>query len=196
MMMPVMSYVLSNPSPRRLLRRCAPRNELSWLSLRAQRSNLPAAASASSLSLPGEDGAAVDDGLLSAALHRAAVERRVLRFRAEPVGIDAPQQVRIEHYQIGGRARGQPADLEPENARRVDGQPAQHLDQLEMTVVVELERQRQQGFQPDDAVGGRAERQPLRILVPRRVIAGDRIDRAVAQSGDDGAPVGLAAERG
>src|SRR3981081_3921043 len=38
--------------------------------------------------LPREDRAAVDDRVLGAALHRAAVERRVLRFRAKPVGVD------------------------------------------------------------------------------------------------------------
>ena len=64
-----------------------------------------------------------------------------------------------------------------------------------MPVVVQFERQRQQRLQPDDAAGRRAERQALQILVPRRVVAGDRVDRAVAQTLDDGAPVALAAQR-
>ena len=65
-----------------------------------------------------------------------------------------------------------------------------------MAVVIKLERQRQQGFEPDDPVGRRAERQPLGILVPRRMVAGDCINGAVAQPLDDGAPVSFAAQRG
>src|SRR3954463_4045370 len=103
------------------------------------------------LPLPREDRAAVDDRLLGAALPRAAVERRVLRFRAEPVGVDAPRDVGVEQHQIGRVAGGQATDLQPENACRVDRQPAQHLDQFEMMVVKELERQWQQRLEPDDA---------------------------------------------
>src|SRR3712207_5045915 len=45
---------------------------------------------ASRLPLPREDRAAVHDRALDAALHRASVERRVLRLGAERVGVDAP----------------------------------------------------------------------------------------------------------
>ena len=65
-----------------------------------------------------------------------------------------------------------------------------------MAVVIKLERQCQQGFEPDGPVGRRAERQPLGILVPRRMVAGDCINGAVAQPLDDGAPVSFAAQRG
>ena len=79
----------------RLLRRCAPRNDtLDGSSLRAQRSNLVGRDPGSSLAP--EDRAAVDDRALDPALHRAAVERRVLRFRAELVGVDPPRRVGIE----------------------------------------------------------------------------------------------------
>ena len=113
----------------------------------------------------------------------------------EPVGIDAPGGVRIEDDQIGRRARLKSPHLQPDNPRRVDGQPPQHLEQRQMAVVIKLERQRQQRLQPDDAVRRRAERQAFRILVPRRMVAGDRVDRAVAQPLDDGAAVGFAAQR-
>ncbi len=69
------------------------------------------------------------------------------------------------------------------------------VEQPEMPVVDQLQRQRQQRFQPDDAVARRRERQPLRILVPRRMVAGDDVDRAVRETGDDRPPVGLAAQR-
>src|SRR5437762_5737409 len=109
------------------------------------------------LPLPGEDRAAVDDRLLGAALHRAAVERRVLRFRAEPVGVDLPRDVGVEQHEIRGTAGNEPTDPQTENAGGVDRQPAQHLDQFEMMIVIELERQWQQRFKPDDAAGRRAE---------------------------------------
>src|SRR5215471_18225125 len=64
-----------------------------------------------------------------------------------------------------------------------------------MAVMVELERQWEQGLQPDNTVGGRTERQTFRILVPGRVIAGDRVDRAVPQAFDHRLPVPLAAQR-
>ncbi len=110
-----------------------------------------------------------------------------VEMRHAPVG--------IEQHQIGRRARFKPPDWQPQDLRRVAGQPRDHVEQAQMTVVVQFERQRQQGFEPDDAVGGRAERQPLRILVPRRMVAGDRVDRAVAQPVDDGAAVPFAAQR-
>src|SRR5437764_1207361 len=109
------------------------------------------------LPLPDEDRAAVDDRLHGVALHRAAVERRVLRFRTKALGVDPPGHVGIEQHQIGRAARHKPPDIESENARRVDRQPAQHLDEFEMAVVIQLERQGQQCLQPDDAARRRAE---------------------------------------
>jgi len=52
-------------------------------------------------------------------------------------------------------------DLEPEDARRVDRQPPNYLEEGEVAVVVELERKGQKSLQPDDAVARRAERQAL-----------------------------------
>ena len=63
-----------------------------------------------------------------------------------------------------------------------------------MAVVEELERQRQQCLEPDDPIGRGAERQALGILVPRRMIAGNRVDRAVAQAFDHCPPVPFAAQ--
>ena len=65
-----------------------------------------------------------------------------------------------------------------------------------MAVVIKFERQWQQGFEPYSAVRRRTERQPLRILIPRCVVAGDCVDRAVAQSVDDGATILFAAQWG
>src|SRR5215469_4650291 len=51
-----------------------------------------------------ENRPAVDDGQFDAALHRAAVERRVLRFGAEAFGLDTIRRRRVEDDEIGGRA--------------------------------------------------------------------------------------------
>src|ERR1700749_4947422 len=60
---------------------------------------------------------------------------------------------------------------------------------------MEFERERQQRLQPDDAAGCGGEGQALRLLILRRVVADDRVDRAVAQTGDDGAAFVFRAQR-
>src|SRR5689334_14857883 len=100
------------------------------------------------LTLGLKDRAAVDDRAPHPALHRAPVERRVLRFRAKIVGADAPGVVRVEKNEIGGSTRRQPANRETEDTGWVRGQAAHQVDEAEMAIVVELERQGQQRFEP------------------------------------------------
>ena len=70
------------------------------------------------------------------------------------------------------RSAGAPGASRPTSGRRMRAgltvSRRSSVEQAEMPVVVQLQRQRQQRFQPDDAVGRRAERQALQILVPRR----------------------------
>src|SRR5271168_2274112 len=106
-----------------------------------------------------ENGSAVDDRQLYPAADRALVERGVLRFRAERVGTDLPGEIRVEEHEVGRRADSQTADRQVQDMRRVCGQKPNHIKQTEMAVVIELERQRQQCLEPDDAVSRRAERQ-------------------------------------
>ena len=79
--------------------------------------------------------AAVDDRAPHPALHRAAVERRVLRFRAELVGRDPPGHIRVEQDEIGRRAGRQPADRQaaecaagPQVRRRISFEQAEMAD--------------------------------------------------------------------
>ena len=125
----------------------------------------------------------------------AAVERGVLRFRAERVGVDPPRRVGIEHDQIGRAAGAEPPGVEPENAGRAATSAAAKPRSGSYGGCGRVRATAAAASPADNAAGRRAERQALRILVPRRVIAGDRVDRAVAQALDDGAPVALAAQR-
>src|SRR5580704_7926789 len=52
-----------------------------------------------------KDRATVDHGQFDAALYRPAVERRVFRFRTEPVGLDTELRVGIEDHEIRRCAR-------------------------------------------------------------------------------------------
>src|SRR3546814_1095619 len=61
--------------------------------------------------------------------------------------------------------------------------------------VDDLQRQRQQGLQADDARLGDGEGQALRLDVVRAVIAGDGVDGAVGDARQDGLAVVLAAQR-
>ena len=107
--------------------------------------------------------AASADGLEDAALHRAAVKRRVLRFRTELLVSMRQGRSRSNRTRSAGAPSraGRPAAAgSPPGA----GQRAQHAEQIQMPVVHELERQRQQRLEPDDAGSRRGEGQALRIL--------------------------------
>src|SRR5690348_11047270 len=111
-----------------------------------------------------ENRAAGDHGPRHLALYGPAVVRRVLALRAQRGDVDAPWPVEVENRQIGGRARFQAAARQAEDFRRPLRDRAHHLEQAETAVVVELERQRQQRLETDDAGFGRREWQAFRFL--------------------------------
>ena len=75
------------------------------------------------------------------------------------------------------------------------GQQLEQPRQGEMAVVHQLERDRQQGLQPDAARLGLGEGHALAVLVLRAMVGDDGVDGAVLQALDDGQPVLLGAQR-
>ena len=59
----------------------------------------------------------------------------------------------------------------------------------------EAQGRREQGLEPDRAVRGFREGQPLRLDVLRIVVGDDHVDDAFAKAGDDRLPVVLVAKR-
>src|SRR5579859_2979702 len=60
-----------------------------------------------------------------AAFETGAVERCVLRARAEALGVEDPRDFGINDDQVGRRARGEPADLEAEKLGGARGERAE-----------------------------------------------------------------------
>src|SRR5690349_1731782 len=146
------------------------------------------------LAIPAKNAAPINEGLEHAPLHGPAVERRVLGFGTKAVDFNTAGSVEVEQHQVGWDSLGEPTGGEPEDFCRALTQRTQSLEQRQMAVVHELEREWQQSLQADDAGLGGGEGQALRILRMRRVIAGDGIDGAVLEARHHCAPVALAPE--
>ena len=108
---------------------------------------------------------------------------------------DLPGCVRVEQDEVGRGTPGQPPGVEAQDPRRRLGHGAQQGQQAELALVHQPQAHRQHGLHADHAAGGLGEGQPLAVLVLRAMVAGDHVDRAVAQRLDHGAPVVLGAQR-
>src|SRR5204863_5285641 len=80
-----------------------------------------------SLIIPTEHDAPLDHGLEHAALHRSAVERRVLRFGAEAVDFNTSGSIEIEQHEIRRSSLREPSGGQAENFRRTLTQSAERL---------------------------------------------------------------------
>src|SRR5262249_24109959 len=75
----------------------------------------------SDLAIRAVDKAPLHHGLEHAPLHRAAVERRILGFRAKAADVDATGPIEIEQHEVRRGSRGEAASREPEDFRRAVG---------------------------------------------------------------------------
>ena len=123
------------------------------------------------------------------------LEGRVLRFAAEAVWIDPPGPLQIEQHEIGGRALFEAPGVQAQDIGRAHGQARKCVQEPHLALVVQLEGERQQGFEPGDPRFGDGERQALGFLIVRAVVAGHRVDGAVGHGLGDGRAVALRAQR-
>lgn len=84
---------------------------------------------------------------------------------------------------------------QPEDGGRPARQAAEGTGQRQLAVVIEFQRQGQQGFQADDAGRRLGEGQALAFDVLGIVARGDQVQRTVGEAGDDGAAVFFHAQR-
>ena len=79
------------------------------------------------------------------------------------------------------RARRKSAGADAEHRGRLGGDARERLEPAASWLVRPFERQRQQQLEPGRARLGLGERQLLAVVVDRRMVGADRIDRAVGQ---------------
>src|SRR5262249_41614891 len=90
---------------------------------------------------------------------------------------------------------GELASRQIEQACRRARQPLEELGQGELFVVHQLERDRQQGLEPDAAGQGLRERHALAVLILRTVVRDDGVDDTTLQPLDDRQTILFRAQR-
>ena len=100
--------------------------------------------------------------------------------------IDFPADVRIDHRNVGIGADRKCAFLQVQNPRGIDRHLGDRRGPVEIAGLNELGNdESQRSLQSGDAEGGLVEFLHLLFLGMRGVVAGDAVDRAVLQPGDD-----------
>ena len=128
------------------------------------------------------------------------VPRRVHRPAREPLRVDDPHLVRVEHAEVRGRAghdratvavgvdAGDAGGLPRERGERL--RERQHAGRHERGV-----HDGQRGLDAEHAGRGVLERDVFRLARVRCMVGGDRVDRPVEQRGAERVDVGLLAQR-
>ena len=101
----------------------------------------------------------------------------------------------VEDGNVGGRARFDAAGFHAEYARRVAGYFRERFHKRHLRFGRPFQGQRQQQLEAGRADFGFAERHLLGVLVHRRVIRADQVDRAVREAGSQRVAIARAAQR-
>ena len=82
-------------------------------------------------------------------MNGSAVEGCIFRLTGEIAVIDLPPGLGIDQRQIGGGAFFQPPGGQAQQIGRRASDLGQHIRQGHLPIVIKIERDRQEGFQPD-----------------------------------------------
>src|SRR5438477_4229154 len=124
-------------------------------------------------------GAAAENGTRDAPHELEAEERSVLALARERRRLDQPRLAGIEEADVGGGADRERARGHSEDPLRTVRHAPERVDGLQTCLLAPLERVRQEEFERGRAGLGLAERHLLRVVVDRRVVRTDRVDRAI-----------------
>src|SRR5262249_30228640 len=100
---------------------------------------------------PTEDEAPFDHGLENLPLHRPTIERGVLALEREALDSNAPGPVEIEQHEARRSSLGEPARGQTEDLRWTRARGAHRLQECQMAIVYEFQRERQKSLEADDA---------------------------------------------
>src|SRR5690349_14371904 len=98
------------------------------------------------------DQTTADDCCDRAALHRAATERRVATLRLRTIHVKHPFKLRIENRYVRMRTLSQGAAFrETEDSRGVGRAHLHHAFEIDQSLVHEIERESDRGFESGDS---------------------------------------------
>ena len=142
------------------------------------------------------DPAPADDRAGGAALELPAVERGVPGLAAHPRPVDGDLGVQVEQRHVRRAALGQAASGQAHHPGRLGRQQGDHPGERQHAAVDQpVEAEGHGRLEPQDAVGREGELHVLLVRVVGRVVAGDAVDGAVHQAGEQRLPVRLGPQR-
>src|SRR5262245_59824404 len=125
------------------------------------------------------------DGGHGSTMERVPVEWRVARFARRVVDVVGPLMRGGKNRDVGGQAGGEFA-FDAKHTSRAGGEELDHAHERDFFCVYEMfQRERDGGFETENAEGSAVEFNILESRLVRRVVGGNHVNRAVGESADE-----------